>query len=650
MSKYRDVWNRARIKLRTIYYLKLNVKEISRDAIEDLSSQSELKSLKSLKSLKNVETPDVPTEQIVENMPKFILHPSTKFKVFWNIVMALLLLYTAVVMPYTLTFLDYTMYDPWGIIDLALDLLFFIDILVNFNSAYFDQEGHLISNRKQITINYLRSWFLLDVAACFPFNLVGSDSGIDSYSTHDYNNFLRLLRLPRLYRLFRVVRLLKMFKHYKNSEILEKLQDFLSIKHSVMKLLTSSLSILLCVHIMACFWFYSSKIEGFNPDTWVSRTGLDQSEVGNLYIVSLYWTVTTLCTVGYGDIHAQTNLEKILSICWMVFSVYFLSFVIGSLSSMLATMDTKENALVSKLAIIDEFAKEAKLSKQLRSRLRYALRYSTEKAGFSWSDKQSIFNELPKHLRYEVAMAMHHGAARHITFFHTKDQVVISAIVPFLKPVFVSYNEFVYKKKEYAEEIYFIVRGRVSYIFGKENSKLTPMQRGSYFGDIEVMLQVPRKYSAKAMRDCELLIMSKELLGEIIEEYPKVWEEMRDSALEKNLSNEKIIVEMRVLSHLMKNGALEHIDVSEFKKTVAKRLKGREEREKLRRRSINMTNGANLSLKDLYDKLETMCSAISSMEKEVESLQGPNSISLARAESIQDPESWQSSSDSSSDY
>ena len=73
------------------------------------------------------------------------------------------------------------------------------------------------------------------------------------------------------------------------------------------------------------------------------------------------------------------------------------------------------------MAIIDEFSRDANLSSDLKSKLRFALQYSTEKAGFSWTDKMSIFNELPKPLREEVALAMHKGAARTISFFHGRD-------------------------------------------------------------------------------------------------------------------------------------------------------------------------------------------------------------------------------------
>jgi hypothetical protein len=142
--------------------------------------------------------------------------------------------------------------------------------------------------------------------------------------------------------------------------------------------------------------------------------------------------------------------------------------------------------------------------------------------------------------------------------------------------------------------------------------------------------------------------MSKELLNEIVEEYPKVWEELKANALERHATNEKIMVEMRVLASLMKDGALQQIDVKKFKNTVTKQLKHREDRDKLKRRSISLTNCSNLSLKDLYDKLESMCSVISTLEKEVESLNISKAPNEETESNLADLSSDSSESNSSS--
>lgn len=63
---------------------------------------------------------------------------------------------------------------------------------------------------------------------------------------------------------------------------------------------------------------------------------------------------------------------------------------------MLSNIDTKETVLMNKLAIIDEFSKELNLDNDIKRRVRHALKYSTEKTGYSLNDKQGIFNELPR--------------------------------------------------------------------------------------------------------------------------------------------------------------------------------------------------------------------------------------------------------------
>jgi hypothetical protein len=173
-----------------------------------------------------------------------------------------------------------------------------------------------------------------------------------------------------------------------------------------------------------------------------------------------------MSTVGYGDMTSVTVLEKIFSIGVMIFGVCFFSFTIGSLASIFNRMDSKEAILNEKMLLIDEFAKESQLHKDLKLKLRHALQYSTDKTGFSWTDKQHIFNELPKGLRYEVAMAMHHGAARKIPFFKGRDNVFVSTIIPFLQHQFCNKDEFVYEEGEYADEMYFIQKGRVNFVYG----------------------------------------------------------------------------------------------------------------------------------------------------------------------------------------
>ena len=95
-------------------------------------------------------------------------------------------------------------------------------------------------------------------------------------------------------------------------------------------------------------------------------------------------------------------------------------------------------------------------------------------------------------------MVMHKGACQELGFFQNRDHVFIYTVVPFLQYLYLFANDIVYNVDEYADEIYFIHRGRVSFVYRHKDEEALhtykSFQRGSYFGDIEVCQAVPRKY------------------------------------------------------------------------------------------------------------------------------------------------------------
>jgi hypothetical protein len=59
-----------------------------------------------------------------------------------------------------------------------------------------------------------------------------------------------------------------------------------------------------------------------------------------IYMLSLYWTITTITTVGYGDISGTNSIERIFCSIIMLIGVISFSYANGSLSSILTTYDS----------------------------------------------------------------------------------------------------------------------------------------------------------------------------------------------------------------------------------------------------------------------------------------------------------------------
>lgn len=125
--------------------------------------------------------------------------------------MCLIVIFSCIVVPYRLVTVSGDDDTEWEIINNIVDSFFVMDMILNFNTAYFNEDFVLIDDRKEICKHYIKTWFLLDLLAIVPLPQPSAVSS--SYSrSNDINSVIRLTRLSRLYRLIKLLRLVKILK------------------------------------------------------------------------------------------------------------------------------------------------------------------------------------------------------------------------------------------------------------------------------------------------------------------------------------------------------------------------------------------------------------------------------------------------------
>ena len=98
----------------------------------------------------------------------------------------------------------------WLIANNTFDFFFLIDIILNFNTAYYDEDFAIIEDRCEIAKSYLTGWFIIDVLAIFPFDVL--------MNANQMNGMVRLTRLSRLYKVIKLLRLVRIFKLQKSGK------------------------------------------------------------------------------------------------------------------------------------------------------------------------------------------------------------------------------------------------------------------------------------------------------------------------------------------------------------------------------------------------------------------------------------------------
>ena len=57
------------------------------------------------------------------------------------------------------------------VVDSIVDVIFFIDIVLNFHTTYVGPGGEVVSDPAVIRVNYLKSWFIIDLLSCLPYDV-----------------------------------------------------------------------------------------------------------------------------------------------------------------------------------------------------------------------------------------------------------------------------------------------------------------------------------------------------------------------------------------------------------------------------------------------------------------------------------------------
>uniref|UniRef100_A0A8C5D1K1 Potassium voltage-gated channel, subfamily H (eag-related), member 1b n=1 Tax=Gouania willdenowi TaxID=441366 RepID=A0A8C5D1K1_GOUWI len=141
------------------------------------------------------ETPKTP--------PHIILHYCL-FKTTWDWVILILTFYTAIMVPYNVSFKTKQNNVTWLVVDSIVDVIFLVDIVLNFHTTFVGPAGEVLSDPKLIRMNYVKTWFVIDLLSCLPYDVINAFENVDEI----HPEFFKLLVVVGLSLLTRLCNIL----------------------------------------------------------------------------------------------------------------------------------------------------------------------------------------------------------------------------------------------------------------------------------------------------------------------------------------------------------------------------------------------------------------------------------------------------------
>mmetsp|Transcript_6484 Transcript_6484/g.7871 ORF Transcript_6484/g.7871 Transcript_6484/m.7871 type:complete len:918 (-) Transcript_6484:222-2975(-) len=289
----------------------------------------------------------------------------------YDVLGLVMILITAVVTPYQLAFL--TVKISWSStsflfwMDRVVDVYFLFDIFINFLRPVTDhQRGVDVIHLTEIRNQYLKGWFAIDVISTVPLDII-------ALFVNGLPVSLKAVRLLRLLRLMKLARMLRA------TRTLQQWQNRLNVTYTKVELLKIFVIICFCAHWMACCWGLMANADWLTEGesiTWFDLLVLDSKDPELVddpygqYIMSIYFAVMTLTTVGYGDIHPTNGTEHVVCIFFMLVGGVTWAYLIGILTSIVTNLDRQGTTFKQVMDELNYMIEDIGLPDELASRVR----------------------------------------------------------------------------------------------------------------------------------------------------------------------------------------------------------------------------------------------------------------------------------------
>ena len=209
-------------------------------------------------------------------------------------------------------------------------LCYGVDIFLNFFTGFY-HKGSMVIDLKLIRRNYFSELFFFDLLAYIPIISYVFESSFIHFSKKYF-----IINILFFFIIKKYNKKLKILKEF----LIQEKESF----ENVFSILILYLRILFIAHIFACFWYLLGTYYD-DKNTWITTYKLGFTQWSNKYVSSLYWSLVTMVTVGYGDIVPQNNAEKIYCIITMLIGFTVFGFTLGSLGDIIHKMNENDQEL-----------------------------------------------------------------------------------------------------------------------------------------------------------------------------------------------------------------------------------------------------------------------------------------------------------------
>ncbi|KAF7998500.1 hypothetical protein HCN44_010908 [Aphidius gifuensis] len=464
----------------------------------------------------------------VQQAPTTVVNPDENFYYYWLMLLSSCVLYNlwTLIVRQSLPELQQLSPIVWLGCDCFTDIVFFMDVIIQFRTGYLEQ-GLMVYNTKKLASHYVQSRaFILDLLALLPTDLLQFNFGSNP-----------LLRFPRFLKVYRVYHYYYMVE---SRTVYPNLWRVFNLIHIL----------LILAHWFGCFYYLLSEAEGFQGD-WVYpyRPG-EYATLTRKYLGSLYWSTLTLTTIG--DLPTpETNAEYVFTIVSYLIGVFIFATIVGQVGNVITNRNANRLEFERLLDGAKTYMRHHKVPGGMKRRVLRWYDYSWSRGRIQGGgDINTALGLLPDKLKTELALHVNLSVLKKVTIFQACQPEFLHDLVLKMKAFIFTPGDSICRKGEVAREMFIIADGILE-VISETGRVLTTMKAGDFFGEIGILnLDGLNKRTAdvRSVGYSELFSLSREDVLAAMKDYPEAQEILQNLGRQRLQEAQRVARAFRKIS------------------------------------------------------------------------------------------------------
>ena len=315
----------------------------------------------------------------------------------------------------------------------------------------------------------------------------------------DETSNLAMLRFLRMFRLLRLLRLLRL------EQYIDALEERVKANLSVLRILRMMLKLLFLMHLLGCFWALIGRL-GYETN-WLAAYATEDgataltSPAHIQYLIAVYWALTTLTTVGYGDISPTNNTERIYTLFTLLTTAILFGYLASSVGKLMQAVDKQGVYCQEQVDNVKEYMRMRAVPPHLAAKVKSYVHFTYSKR--NTFNEEALLAVLTPSLQREMKEFLMKTTIICIPMF-TIGLAQLDAsyvrefqleLLPKLKTVMTDRNEPLLVKYQQVNTLHLILKGEVNVFSTLDNRRLYPLLAGDVIGEQSVMCGLPSTVS-----------------------------------------------------------------------------------------------------------------------------------------------------------